>query len=288
MRQLKITQQITNRIGDSVNRYFQEVSKYQLISPEEEVELTSRIKKGDQNALEKLVLANLRFVISVAKQYQNQGLSLPDLINEGNVGLVKAATRFDETRGFKFISYAVWWIRQSITQAISEHTRIVRLPLNRQSAINKVNKAILYLEQKFEREPTDDEIADFIDSSKEEVYFIKSIKKRQVSFDMPLSPNDDNGFSLYDLIQTGNLPTPDGQVLNESASTNLNRALNKLSDREANVLILSFGLNKNRECSLHDIAEKYNISSERVRQIKLSGLSKLKNILKEKPILFEQ
>ena len=288
MRQLKITQQITQRTGDTVNRYFQEVSKYSMVTPEEEIELTGRIKKGDQAALERLVVANLRFVISVAKQYQNQGLSFPDLINEGNIGLVKAARKFDETRGFKFISYAVWWIRQSITQAISEHTRVVRLPLNRQSAINKVKKAANYLEQKYEREPSNEEIADYLELSKDEVNYIKSIKKRQISFDQPLSPNDDSGYSLYDVVQTGSLIAPDKNVMNESVATNIQRALKKLPEREADVLTMSFGLNSNRPSSLHDIAEKYDISSERVRQIKSNGLSKLKNMLKEKHAFLEQ
>jgi len=288
MRQLKITQQITQRTGDTVNRYFQEVSKYQMVSPEEEVELTSRIKKGDQAALEKLVLANLRFVISVAKQYQNQGLSFPDLINEGNIGLVRAAKKFDETRGFKFISYAVWWIRQSITQAISDHTRVVRLPLNRQSSINKLRKATIYLEQKFERDPSEEEIAEHMEVSREEIKYLQSIKNRQISFDQPLSPNDDSDFSLYDVVQTGTIPGTDNKVMHESVATNIQRALKKLSEREADVLTMSFGLNKHRPSSLHDIAEKYEISSERVRQIKSDGLSKLKNMLKEKHAFLEQ
>ncbi|MFW6309731.1 MAG: sigma-70 family RNA polymerase sigma factor [Prolixibacteraceae bacterium] len=288
MRQLKITQQITQRTGDSVNRYFQEVSKYPMVSPEEETELTIRIKKGDQAALEKLVVANLRFVISVAKQYQNQGLSFSDLINEGNIGLVKAARKFDETRGFKFISYAVWWIRQSITQAISENTRVVRLPLNRQSAINKVKKAANFLEQKYEREPSDEEIAEHLELPMEEVNYIKSIKKHQVSFDQPLSPGDDSDFSLYDVVHTESLLAPDNEVMHESVATNIQRALKKLSEREADVLTLSFGLNRHQPYSLHDIAQKYDISSERVRQIKSNGLSKLKNLLKEKHTFLEQ
>lgn len=288
MRQLKITQQITQRTGDSVNRYFQEVSKYPMVTPEEETELTIRIKKGDQAALEKLVVANLRFVISVAKQYQNQGLSFSDLINEGNIGLVKAARKFDETRGFKFISYAVWWIRQSITQAISENTRVVRLPLNRQSAINKVKKAATFLEQKYEREPSDEEIAEHLELPMEEVNYIKSIKKHQVSFDQPLSPNDESDFSLYDVVHTDSLPATDNEVMHESVATNIQRALRKLSEREADVLTLSFGLNRHQPYSLHDIAQKYDISSERVRQIKSNGLSKLKNLLKEKHAFLEQ
>jgi RNA polymerase primary sigma factor len=288
MRQLKITQQITQRTGDTVNRYFQEVSKYGMVSAEEEVELTVRIKQGDQAALEKLVTANLRFVISVAKQYQNQGLSFQDLINEGNIGLVRAAKKFDETRGFKFISYAVWWIRQSITQAISDNTRIVRLPLNRQSTINKVRKAKIYLEQKLEREPCDDEIADHLETTTEEIKYIKAISKRQISFDQPIAPEHESDFSLYDIVQTADIPSPDSHVLNESVATDIQRALKKLSEREADVLTMSFGLNKRRPSSLHDIATKYDISSERVRQIKSNGLSKLKNIFKEKPAFFEQ
>ncbi len=287
MRQLKITKQITQRTGDSVNRYFQEVSKYPMISPEEEVELSSRIKKGDQAALEKLVVANLRFVISVAKQYQNQGLSFPDLINEGNVGLVIAAKRFDETRGFKFISYAVWWIRQSITQAISDHTRVVRLPLNRQSVINKVKKAIAYLEQKYEREPTNAELAEYLGFKEEEIRYIKRIKNREVSFDKPIGTDKDDNFSLYDVVQNDSLPSPDKEVISESISTNIRRALSKLSKREAEVLTMSFGLSMASPCSLNDIASKYQISSERVRQIKSTGLSKLKSLLKEKETFLE-
>lgn len=213
MRQLKITKQITHRTGESINRYFQEISKYPILSAEEEVELTIRIKKGDQVALEKLIVANLRFVVSVAKQYQNQGLSFSDLINEGNVGLVKAAKKFDETRGFKFISYAVWWIRQSIVQAISEQTRIVRLPLNRLSTINKVSRAIPYLEQEFEREPNDDEIAGFLEMNHDEVNIANNIKLRHVSFDKPLSHDGESDFSLYDFVQTGNIPSPDNNLI---------------------------------------------------------------------------
>ncbi len=287
MRQLKITKQITQRAGDSVSRYFQEVSKYPMISAEEEIELAERIRNGDQSALEKLVLSNLRFVISVAKQYQNQGLSFPDLINEGNLGLVKAATRFDETRGFKFISYAVWWIRQSIAQAISDHTRIVRLPLNRLSLINKIRKAVPFLEQELEREPTESEIADFLQLTHEEIQYSNSIQKHEVSFDKPLS-SDNEGFNLYDIIQTEDMPLPDDEIMYESISTNIQRALNKLSKREADVLTMSFGLSRTRPSSLNDIASKYQISSERVRQIKSTGLSKLKKLLKEKHSFLEQ
>ena len=287
MRQLKITKQITQRTDASISRYFQEISKYSMITAEEEVELSVRIRDGDADALEKLVVANLRFVISVAKQYQNQGLSFSDLINEGNLGLVKAAKKFDETRGFKFISYAVWWIRQSIIQAISDQTRIVRLPLNRLSSINKITKAIPYLEQEFEREPTDTEIAEYLDCTNDEVKLANDIKKRQVSFDMPLSRDGDNEFSLYDFVQTGNIPSPDNNILKESVVTNIKRALNKLTNREATILIMSFGLCSTPIYSLHDIALKYDMSSERIRQIRSKGLHKLKNLLKGKCAFLE-
>ncbi len=282
MRQLKITKQITQRTDESISRYFQEINKYPMITAEEEVELSVRIRNGDPNALEKLVVANLRFVISVAKQYQNKGLSFSDLINEGNLGLVKAAKKFDETRGFKFISYAVWWIRQSIIQAISDQTRIVRLPLNRLSSINKIKKAIPYLEQEFEREPTDGEIAEYLDLTNDEVKLANNIKKRQVSFDMPLSQDGDTDFSLYDFIQTGNIPSPDNNIMKESIVTNINRALNKLAKREAAILTMSFGLCGTPIYSLNDIALKYDMSSERVRQIRTKGLYKLRILLKGK------
>jgi len=280
MRQLKITKQITQRADESINRYFQEISKYSIITAEEEVELTIRIKKGDSVALEKLVLANLRFVVSVAKQYQFQGLSFSDLINEGNIGLVKAAQKFDETRGFKFISYAVWWIRQSIIQAISEQTRIVRLPLNRLSSIKKISRAIPHLEQEFEREPNDDEIAAFLDLSENEVKQANYIKKNQISFDMPMSGGESD-FSLYDIVQTDNVPSPDSTSMNESLMTNIKRALSKLSTRESEILTMSFGLFNTPIYSLQDIADTYGMSSERIRQIKTRGLSKLKSLLKE-------
>ena len=287
MRQLKITKQITQRTDESISRYFQEISKYSMITAEEEVELSVRIRNGDAAALEKLVVSNLRFVISVAKQYQNQGLSFSDLINEGNVGLVKAAERFDETRGFKFISYAVWWIRQSIIQAISDQTRIVRLPLNRLSSINKIKKAIPYLEQEFEREPTDAEIAEYLDLTNEEVQQANDIKKRQVSFDMPLTQDGNNEFSLYDIVQTGNIPAPDNNIMQESVVTNISRAISKLNKKEAEILTMSFGLCSTPVYSLHDIALKYNMSSERIRQIRSKGLSKLKKIIKGKYAFLE-
>lgn len=288
MRQLKISKQITQRSEGSINRYFQDINKYQMISPDEEVDLTQRIRMGDEAALEKLVVANLRFVISVAKQYQNQGLSFPDLINEGNMGLVKAAGKFDETRGFKFISYAVWWIRQSIVQALSDQTRVVRLPLNRISSINKVRKAIPFLEQTFEREPTDGEIADHLGISSDEVTRINDMKKSPVSFDMPLSNDGSNDFSLYDVVQTEGLSSPDDAVMKESVSTNVTRALSKLTTREASVLTMSFGLGGTQSCSLSDIALKYDMTSERVRQIRSRGLGKLKVMLKDKYAFLEQ
>jgi len=253
-----------------------------MITAEEEVELSVRIKNGDSDALEKLVVSNLRFVISVAKQYQNQGLSFPDLINEGNLGLVKAAKKFDETRGFKFISYAVWWIRQSMVQAISDQTRIVRLPLNRISSINKISKASSSLEQEFQREPTDNEVAEYLDLTNEEVKLANDIKTRQISFDMPLSHDSNNEFSLYDVVQTGNVPTPDNNILNESVLINVNRALSKLTIREAEILTMSFGLCGTPMYSLNDMALKYDMSSERIRQIRSKGLFKLKTLLKGK------
>jgi len=258
-----------------------------MITAEEEAELSVLIRSGDDAALEKLVVANLRFVVSVAKQYQNQGLSFSDLINEGNVGLVKAAKKFDETRGFKFISYAVWWIRQSIIQALSEQTRIVRLPLNRLSSINKVTKAILSLEQEFEREPTDEEIADYLEVTHEEVKYANDIKKQQISFDKPLSNDGSNDFSLYDIVQTGNIPSPDNNPMLESLAFNIRRALNKLSKREAEILTMSFGLFMSPIYSLHDISLKFNISTERVRQIKSKGLLKLKSLLNGNHMLLE-
>ncbi len=282
MRQLKITKQITQRNELSISRYFQEINKYPMITADEEVELSQRIRNGDDRALDKLVLANLRFVVSVAKQYQNQGLSFPDLINEGNVGLVKAAKRFDEKRGFKFISYAVWWIRQSIIQAISEQTRIVRLPLNRLSSISKVNKAIPFLEQELEREPTNEEIASYLELTEEEVKTANSIKKGQVSFDKPLSQDGDSQFSLYDLVQTGNIPPPDNDLMQESVITNVNRALSKLTKRESEIINMSFGLSNMQVHTLNEIALEFDMTSERIRQIKRSALLKLKTMLKGK------
>src|SRR6056297_3049533 len=281
MRNLLIHKQITNRDEFSIDKYLVEISKEDLLTPEQEVELARRIKNNDQKALEKLIRGNLRFVVSVAKKYQYGGLSLLDLINEGNLGLIKAAQKFDETKGFKFISYAVWWIRQSIIQALSEQTRIVRLPLNRLSSINKIKKAIPYLEQDFQREPTNTEIAGFLDLSDEEVEIANKIKKRQVSFDKPLALDGDNDFNLYDVVQTDDLPTPDNGLMEDSVKINVKRAMQKLSEREATILKMSFGLYNSPVYSLNDIAMKYDMSSERVRQIKRTGLFKLKSLLKE-------
>ena len=279
MRQLKITKQITQRTEGSVNRYFLEISKYPMISAEEEIELSIRIKTGDENAFGQLVLANLRFVISVAKQFQNQGLSFPDLINEGNLGLLRAARRFDETRGFKFISYAVWWIRQAILQALSEQTRVVRLPLNRLSSINKITRAISQLEQQHEREPTDAEIAEFLEMAVEDVTIANKIKTRQISFDKPLSHEGSDDFNLYELVQVDNIPSPDNDIMKESLGINIARALKKLSEREAMILSMSFGLFNTPASTLQEIALRYDMSSERVRQIKSTGIRKLRAIM---------
>jgi len=282
MRQLKIIRQITDRQNDSINRYFHEISKYELIPAEEEAELAARIKKGDMDAMERLVTANLRFVVSVAKQYQYKGLSLPDLINEGNVGLVKAAYKFDPTRGFKFISYAVWWIRQSIIQAISEQSRIVRLPLNRLSNINKIAKAIACLEQDYQREPTDQEIAEQLDISEVDIRISNLIKKNQLSFDAPISSDCDDGVCLYDVTSAENFPSPDTGLLNESLKIDIARALKKLSSREASIITMSFGLNNSPRRSLHEISQEHGMSSERIRQIRQSVFHKLKHIMREK------
>jgi RNA polymerase primary sigma factor len=281
MRQLVISKQITNRDQESISRYFREINKYPLISVEEEVELTVRIKKGDEDALQQLVLANLRFVVSVAKQYHNRGLSFSDLINEGNLGLVKAASKFDETKGFKFISYAVWWIRQSMTQAISEQTRTVRLPINRISSINKITSAIPYLEQELEREPTNEEIASYLDLPDDDVVIANTVKKRPISFDKPFSEDGSTDFSLYDLVPNETTSLPDDHLLSESLATDIERALKKLSKRESDIITLSFGLNKKSVQNLQDIALKYNMTKERIRQIRNKALMKLKNIMRD-------
>lgn len=278
MRQLIITKQITNREDASVNRYFIEINKYELIPPELEVELAARIRKGDMQALEKLVTANLRFVVSVAKQYQNKGLSFPDLINEGNIGLVKAAHKFDETRGFKFISYAVWWIRQAIIQALAEQVRIVRLPLNKIASMNKIAKAFPKLEQEFQREPTDEELAKEVNMTVMETSFTKSIIMSQLSLDAPVA-NIEDGLNLYDFISSGSEPPPDNSLLRDSLNYEIKRALLKLPEREAEIIRLSYGLDTQPACSLYEISEILGISSERVRQLRKSCIEKLKRIL---------
>ena len=280
MRQLKITKQVTNRETASLDKYLQEIGKVDLITAEEEVELARKIKAGDQLALEKLTKANLRFVVSVAKQYQNQGLSLPDLINEGNLGLIKAAQRFDETRGFKFISYAVWWIRQSILQALAEQSRIVRLPLNKIGSINKINKAYAQLEQKFERPPTAEEIAELVDLSLTEVKQSLKNTGRHVSMDAPLVEGEDS--NLYDVLRSDESPNPDEDLMNDSLRTEIERSLATLTEREADVVRLYFGLGGQHPMTLEEIGEKFDLTRERVRQIKEKAIRRLKHTSRSK------
>lgn len=280
MRQLKITKQVTNRETASLDKYLQEIGKVDLITAEEEVELAQRIREGDQIALEKLTKANLRFVVSVAKQYQNQGLSLPDLINEGNLGLIKAAQRFDETRGFKFISYAVWWIRQSILQALAEQSRIVRLPLNKIGSINKINKAYASIEQEEERAPSANEIATFLDMSESDVKESQRNSGRHVSMDAPLVEGEDS--NLYDVLRSGESPNPDRQLLNASLSIEIERALETLTPREADVIRLYFGLESKQSLTLEEIGERFDLTRERVRQIKEKAIRRLKHVSRSK------
>ena len=277
MRQLKITKQVTNRETASLDKYLQEIGKVDLITAEEEVELAQRIKAGDQIALEKLTKANLRFVVSVAKQYQNQGLTLPDLINEGNLGLIKAAKRFDETRGFKFISYAVWWIRQSILQALAEQSRIVRLPLNKIGSINKINKAYAKLEQEFERTPTAVELAESLDMTIDEVKQSLKNAGRHVSMDAPLKQGDESSSTMYDVLRTGESPAPDDQLMTESLRREIERSLKTLTPREADVIRLYFGLNGEHPMTLEEIGERFDLTRERVRQIKEKAIRRLKH-----------
>ncbi|QNA45199.1 sigma-70 family RNA polymerase sigma factor [Lacibacter sediminis] len=275
MRQLKITKSITNRESQSLEKYLQEIGKVELITPEEEVKLAERIKQGDQRALDRLTKANLRFVVSVAKQYQNQGLSLPDLINEGNLGLIKAAQRFDETRGFKFISYAVWWIRQSILQALAEQSRIVRLPLNKVGLTNRINKAFSQLEQEYEREPSAEELAEMLELEIEEVSSTLSISSRHVSMDSPLSDGEEN--TLMDVMENPNAVATDGELdHNESLRTEITRSLKTLTERQQDVIRYFFGIGVDHPLSLEDIGERFNLTRERVRQIKDKAISKLK------------
>jgi RNA polymerase primary sigma factor len=277
---LKITKQFTNRESQSLDKYLQEIGKVDLLSPDEEIELAIRIKKNDQIALEKLVKANLRFVVSVAKQYQNQGLSLGDLINEGNLGLIKAAKRFDETRGFKFISYAVWWIRQSILQALAEQSRIVRLPLNRVGALNKIGRAYSNLEQEFEREPNAHELAQELDMDISEVSDTLKISGRHVSMDAPFTQGEEN--RLLDILENDDQPSPDFTLMSESLKSEIERALSTLSEREAEVIKLYFGLNKEHSLTLEEIGEKFNLTRERVRQIKEKAIRRLRHASRSK------
>ena len=283
MRQLKITKQVTNRETASLDKYLQEIGKVDLITADEEVELAQRIKAGDQIALEKLTKANLRFVVSVAKQYQNQGLTLPDLINEGNLGLIKAAKRFDETRGFKFISYAVWWIRQSILQALAEQSRIVRLPLNKIGSINKINKMYAFLEQEHEREPSPEEIALKLDMTINEVKESMKNSGRHVSMDAPLIEGEDS--NLYDVLRSGESPNPDKNLVHESLRIEIERALDTLTPREADVVKLYFGLGNHQPMTLEEIGETFDLTRERVRQIKEKAIRRLKHTSRSKILM---
>jgi RNA polymerase primary sigma factor len=277
---LRITKQFTNRESQSLDKYLQEIGRVDLLTPEQEIELAIKIRNGDQSSLEKLTKANLRFVVSVAKQYQNQGLSLGDLINEGNLGLIKAAKRFDETRGFKFISYAVWWIRQSILQALAEQSRIVRLPLNRVGALNKIGKAYSNLEQEFEREPSAIELAQELDMDVSEVSDNLKIAGRHVSMDAPFAQGEEN--RLLDVIEDEQQPSPDYILMNESLKSEIARALSTLSDREAEVIKLYFGLNKEHSMTLEEIGERFNLTRERVRQIKEKAIRRLRHASRSK------
>jgi RNA polymerase primary sigma factor len=281
MRQLKITKSITNRESQSLEKYLQEIGKVDLLTPEEEVDLAQKIKDGDQEALERLTKANLRFVVSVAKQYQNQGLSLSDLINEGNLGLIKAAQRFDETRGFKFISYAVWWIRQSILQALAEQSRIVRLPLNKVGSLNKINRAFSELEQEFEREPSPEELAELLEIPTEEVETTLGVAARHVSMDAPFIDGEDN--SLLDVLENNSTPDTDAALeYRDSLRKEIERSLNTLTDRQADVIKLYFGIGIEHPMSLEDIGDKFGLTRERVRQIKDKAINKLRSVNRSK------
>jgi len=277
---VKIVKQFTNRESQSLDKYLQEIGKVDLLTAEDEIALATKIRTGDSNALEKLTKANLRFVVSVAKQYQNQGLSLGDLINEGNLGLIKAAKRFDETRGFKFISYAVWWIRQSILQALAEQSRIVRLPLNRIGALNKIGKAYSNLEQEFEREPNASELANELDMDVTEVSDTLKISGRHVSMDAPFSHGEEN--SLLDVMENEDQPSPDNTLISESLKVEIERALSTLSEREMEVVRLYYGINKEHSLTLEEIGEKFNLTRERVRQIKEKAIRRLRHASRSK------
>ncbi|MDR3133089.1 MAG: RNA polymerase sigma factor RpoD/SigA [Prevotellaceae bacterium] len=275
MRQLKITKSITNRESASLDKYLQEIGREELITVEDEVELAQRIRRGDQVALEKLTRANLRFVVSVAKQYQNQGLSLPDLINEGNLGLIKAAEKFDETRGFKFISYAVWWIRQSILQALAEQSRIVRLPLNQVGSLNKINKALAKFEQEHERLPSPEELAELMEIPKEKILDTLRVSGRHVSVDAPFVEGEDN--SLLDVLVNNDSPNADRGLINESLSTEIDRALSTLTEREREIVKCFFGIGGSQELTLEEIGDKFGLTRERVRQIKEKAIRRLRH-----------
>jgi RNA polymerase primary sigma factor len=280
MRQLKITKQVTNREAPSLDKYLHEIGKVPLITAEEEVQLARKIRNGDEQALERLINANLRFVVSVAKQYQNQGLSLPDLINEGNLGLIKAAQRFDETRGFKFISYAVWWIRQAILQALAEQARIVRLPLNKIGSINKINNTFARLEQEFQREPTFNEIAEALDIAPKDVKEALKISSRHVSMDAPLKADEEN--TLYDVLLHSESESPDSHLLDDSLRREIERSLSTLSPREADIVRLYYGLNGEPPYSLEEIGKLFNLTRERVRQIKEKAIKRLRHTYRSK------
>lgn len=282
MRQLKITKQVTNRETASLDKYLQEIGRVDLITAEEEVELARKIREGDARALDRLTKANLRFVVSVSKQYQNQGLSLPDLINEGNLGLIKAAKRFDEKRGFKFISYAVWWIRQSILQALAEQARIVRLPLNKIGTINKINKAFSELEQKLERPPSAEELAEVLEITAEEVKASFKNSGRHVSMDAPLKEGDESSSSMYDVLENDALPSPEKELMKESLRKEIKRSLSTLTAREGDVVSLYFGLDGKYPLTLEEIGEKFELTRERVRQIKEKAIRRLKHTSRSK------
>jgi len=275
MRQLKITKSITNRESQSLEKYLQEIGREGLINAEEEVKLARKIREGDQVALDRLTKANLRFVVSVAKQYQNQGLSLPDLINEGNLGLIKAARRFDETRGFKFISYAVWWIRQSILQALAEQSRIVRLPLNQVGSLNKISKAFSKLEQEFEREPSSDELSTLLEIASDKITDTMRVAGKHISMDAPFVNGEDN--SLLDVLENSDSPRADNLLMSESLQQEIERSLNTLTEREREVVILFFGIGMNHGLTLEEIALKFDLTRERVRQIKEKAIRRLRH-----------
>jgi RNA polymerase primary sigma factor len=279
---LKIVKQFTNREAQSLDKYLQEIGKVSLLTPEDEIALAIKIKAGDPAALEKLTKANLRFVVSVAKQYQNQGLSLGDLINEGNLGLIKAARRFDETRGFKFISYAVWWIRQSILQALAEQSRIVRLPLNRVGVLNKIGKAYRNLEQEFEREPSPEELARELEMDVQDVSETLQISTKHLSFDAPFTQDQEN--RLIDVLENEDEPSPDTILMSESLNREIERALSKLSEMEAEIIRLYFGLNDEEPLTLEEIGDKFNLTRERIRQIKEKAIRRLRNATRSKEL----